>query len=176
MKKKISLLCREFVGAVMRIGLIFLALTVFVDAVTRIYYSYMPVSHWIDLRSVEVREVNGEAMVRIERETSGPLVSVFHRTLFILYPEVTKGCTASLVAVLGSNEEPVINLPLERVLSPTCPDVLRGQEVQGKLQVSYIFDFPYGVKRTATMYSNHFSLRYSGGSYRVAPILPASTP
>lgn len=172
MKKKISLMCRDLFGAVLRIGLIFLAMTVLFDAVTRVYYSYMPVSHWIDLRSVQVKEVNGEAVAIIERETTGPMVSVFHRTLFVLYPEITKGCTASLVAVLSGDEDNVITIPLNRVLSDSCPDLLAGRRVEGKLQVSYIFDFPYGVKRTATMFSNLFSLEFKDGVYRVLQTEP----
>lgn len=173
MFKKIANVTHEFTAAVLRILLVFVILLVAIDSMSRVYYSYMPLSTWVDFRSVTVKMFNGEPTVFIERIPVGPQVAVFHRTLIIRYPDNTKGCTASIVTVLDNPSTEVIVAPLSRIISPTCPEFLGNKVIDGVLQVSYMFDFPFGVKRTATRYSNRFSLSYAGGSYRLGEALKA---
>lgn len=173
MLKTIGNAAHNLLAAILRIMLIFVIMLVGVDSMSRVYYSYMPISTWVNFKSVEVKDVNGEATVFIERIPVGPQVAVFHRTLIIMYPENTKGCTASILTVLDNPSTETLVAPLRRVLSPTCPDFLGSKVINGVLQVSYIFDFPFGVKRTATRYSNRFSLSYAGGSYRLGEALTA---
>jgi len=156
-----------FTASLARIVLIFLLLSIGLDSLTRMYYSYMPVDHWMDFRSVNVGQVEGEAMAIIDRKPYSPAVSIFHRTLLIRYPQERRGCTNTTITIVEDNGVDKIMVPLSRMLASSCPDVLTGK-VDAVLQVSYIFEFPYGVKRFAVRYSNRFSLSWDG-RYIVGP-------
>ena len=159
----------EAMAALARIMLIFAILVLLFDSMTRLFYSYMPIETWIDFRRVEVKNIEGEAYVVIERVPVGRQIAMFHRSLVIRYPENERGCTASLMVVLDNPNDATLIVPMKRVVSENCPDVLAGRRVEGQLQVSYIFEFPYGVKRTATRYSDAFSLQYERGRYVSGP-------
>lgn len=163
-------------AAVTRVVLIFLLLSIGFDSMTRIYYSYMPVETWMDFQSVTVQQSAGEAVAILRRNPKGQTLSVFHRTLLIRYPEERRGCTNSTVTIIEDPTVPVVVVPLERLLSATCPDLIGPNQVDAVLQISYIFEFPYGVKRLAVRLSNRFSLQYQNGKYVVGqPTLPFGT-
>lgn len=178
MKRKINLIgslkraVDEMIAAFLRILVIFIFLLVGLDSLSRLYYSYMPVSTWIRFNDLVVRnDENGVPTVYIDRETVENTVTVFHRTLFILYPGNSRACTASVVAVLDNPNKNTISLPLERAVSEVCPSVLKDRTIDAVLQVSYLMDFPFGVKRKAVRYSNRFSLTHVSGEYRIGPPL-----
>ena len=170
MRKKTNPLARAsiaFLAAVLRVAVIFIFLLVGFDSISRLYYSYMPISTWIKFNDLTVRNnEEGVPTIYLERETLGRIVTVFHRTLFILYPENSRACTASVVAVIDSGDK-MVSLPLERAVSESCPQVLKDRTIDAVLQVSYLFDFPFGVKRHAVRYSNRFSVTYDGEKYRI---------
>jgi len=156
---------KDFVAASMRILVIFTFMLLTFDSMSRVYYTYMPISTWIDFRKVSVENRHGEAYVILERTPVGRQIAMFHRSLVIRYPESERGCTASLLTVLDNPSADTLLIPMKRIVAQNCPDVLAGRRVDGALQVSYIFEFPYGVKRTATRYSATFSLEYKNGRY-----------
>ena len=156
---------KDFVAASLRITIIFTFMLLTFDSLSRVYYTYMPISTWINFRDVSIENRRGEAYVVLERTPVGRQIAMFHRSLVIRYPEPEHGCTASLLTVLDNPSADTLVIPMKRIVSPTCPDVLNGRRVDGMLQVSYIFEFPYGVKRTATRYSKSFSLEYRNGRY-----------
>lgn len=158
---------RAATATFLRIGVIFAFLTVFADSMTRIYYSYMPMETWIGFQSVTVENRDGEAVAIIKRKVKSPRVATFYRSLVITYPQHTRACTSSLLTVLDDLDDEIV-IPMRRLLSATCPDALQGKKAEGRLQVSYIFDFPYGVKRSAVRYSPEFSIFYSRGTYSVS--------
>lgn len=165
----------EFTAALLRVVFIFVFLMVSFDSMTRLYYSYMPISTWIKFNDLTVKnDENGIPTIYVERETVGKVVTVFHRTLFVLYPENTRACTASVIAVIDNPEDRVISLPLERAVSESCPQIMKDRTIDAVLQVSYLFDFPFGVKRHAVRYSNRFSVTHDGERYRIgSPIRTA---
>lgn len=171
MLERVKTAVREMTAAFARIMVIFAVLVLFFDSMTRLFYSYMPIETWIDFRRVEVVNVRGEAYVVLERVPVGRQIAMFHRSLIIRYPENERGCTASLMVVLDNPSDATITVPLKRLVAPTCPDVLAGRRIEGQLQVSYIFEFPFGVKRTATRYSTSFSLQFEDGKFVSGPPL-----
>lgn len=167
----IKTLIRDFGTTFLRVAVIFALLITFCDSLTRVYYSYMPISTWITFKSVTVENRGGEAFAVIERKVRGPQIATNHRSLIIRYPESERACTTSTLTVLDNMSDPVIIVPLKRLLSENCPDVIDGRRIEGTLQVSYIFDFPFGVKRSAVRYSNEFGLQYTNGTYVSSPPL-----
>lgn len=162
----------EITSAFLRVMVIFVFLLVGFDSITRLYYSYMPVGTWIRFNELIVKnDENGVPTVYVDRETVERTITVFHRTLFILYQENSRACTASVVAVLDNPNQSAISLPLERAVSETCPDILKDRTIDAVLQISYLMDFPFGVKRQAVRYSNRFSLTHDGKGYRIGPPL-----
>lgn len=162
---------KEIVAAAVRVALIFLVLTIGVDATTRMYYSYMPITTWLDFTGIKIVQEDGEPYVVITRRAVNPTVSVFHRTLLIRWPEDRRGCTMTTTVVADDPDTTTVSAPLDRMLSPNCPDVLGKGPTNAVLQVSYLFDFPYGVKRMVVRYSDKFSIRYDGTNYQVGPPL-----
>ncbi len=172
MVKMLKTIFNDIFTATMRVIVIFLILSIGFDAMTRIYYSYMPVEEWMDFKSVLVEERNDEAIAIIKRRPHQKTIAVFHRTLLIRYPDERRGCTNSTVTIIDDPAIDTIIVPIWRMLDDSCPAVMGGKPIEGVLQVSYIFEFPYGVKRTATRYSNPFWLSYDRGRYIVQPYLP----
>jgi hypothetical protein len=161
--------------AIARILFLFLILCIGLDSMTRLYYSYAPISIWMNFRKIEVKMINGEAVAIITRQVKTQSISVFHRTLLIRYPEERTGCTTSQVTIVDDPRESSIVVPLESMLSINCPDVLKGKTVDAVLQATYVFDFPYGVKRLTVRYSDRFSLSHDG-HYKVgSPLHVANT-
>lgn len=176
---------RNMFAATTRVILIFLLLSIGLDAMTRIYYSYMPIETWMDFTSLEVKMLNGEAVGIVGRRPKGQSLSIFHRTLLIRYPDEVRGCTNSTVTIIEDQTAASVVIPISRMLSPTCPEVLHGEKVDAVLQAAYIFEFPYGVKRLAVKLSNRFSIQYIGDRYVIGaptqtsgiqPIRPTITP
>lgn len=163
---------KEIFNAVMatfiRIGFIFVILSITVDSMTRIYFSYMPLDTWIDFQSVTVTNDRDQPVVVVTRKAVSRSISVFHRTLLIRYPEERRGCTNSTVTILDDPTITSVVVPLDRILSDNCAKILGDKPTNAMLQVSYIFEFPYGVKRATTRYSNQFSIYYDGKGYHVA--------
>jgi hypothetical protein len=159
----------------LRIALIFLFLTVFVDSTSRLYYIYSPIDNWIKFQSVSVEMRDGEAVVAIRRTNEQRVVTLFHRVLLISYPEARRTCAASEIAVIDDPEVDVVYIPMRSMLNSDCPVILEDGALEGELQVSYIFSFPYGVVRAAVERSNPFTIEYTNGRYVVSqPQHPAS--
>lgn len=165
--RKVNNLIQDAVASFLRVSLIFAFLMVMTDSLTRVYYSYMPIDTWVRFQSITVENRDGEAYAIIRRNVRSPQVATFYRSLIITYPEPTRACTNSLITIIDGPEVEVA-IPMRRLLSATCPDVLQGRKVEGRLQVSYIFDFPYGVKRSVVRYSPTFAMIYSKGVYSVS--------
>lgn len=168
MVQQTKTLSRQFTATILRVLFIFLVLCIGVDSITRLMYSYMPLSTWMDFQSVKVEMVNGEAMAVITRKPNRLAISTFHRTLLVRYPDERRLCTATTVTITQDPEVTIIMVPMRRMLADNCAVSIGTDPVDAVLQVSYIFDFPYGVKRLATRYSNRFSLTYNG-EYKVGP-------
>lgn len=162
---------REFTSAVIRVVMIFLVLSIGLDSMTRIYYSYMPISTWMKFAGVDVVQHQDEPYVIINRQSMSPTVSTFHRTLLILWPDNRRTCTVSTTVVTDDTDTTTVSSPLDRMLSANCPDAVGKGSTNAILQVSYLFDFPYGVKRMVVRYSPKFSLSYDGTNYKVGPPL-----
>jgi hypothetical protein len=158
---------KEAFAAIVRVVLIFLVLTIAVDASTRMYYSYMPINRWMDFTGIKIIQEGEEPYVVITRRSVSPTVSMFHRTLLIKWPEDRRGCTMSTTVVADDPDTTTVTVPLDRMLSVNCPDVLGKGKTNAILQVSYLFDFPYGVKRMVVRYSDKFSIWYDGTNYHV---------
>lgn len=158
---------RETVTAIARIVIIFLILSIGFDATIRIYYAYMPIETWMSFQSVAVKMQDGEAVAVINRRPRSQQLSTFLRTLLIHAPDEGRGCTDSTVVIVDNPAVGEVVAPLDRLLSDTCPDVLGSKTIDAVLQVSYVFEFPYGTKRLVVRYSNHFTLKYEGGKYIV---------
>lgn len=168
MVHKTKTLFRQFTALVFRVLFIFLVLCISVDSITRLTYSYMPISAWMDFQNVEVKMVNGEAVVLVTRKPNRLSISTFHRTLLVRYPDERRICTTSTITITEDPSVQTIIIPMRRMLSENCAISLGVAPVDAILQVSYIFDFPFGVKRLAVRYSNRFSLTYNG-EYQVGP-------
>lgn len=153
----------EMFAMLARILFIFLSLTIATDCIIRLYYSYMPIETWMEFKDVRVEDHDGEAVAVITRTATRKSVSLFHRTLIIKYPEEKRDCTYAAVAVIDDLTTDTVTVPLARMLSPSCPDTIGIKPVNAVLQVSYVFDFPYGVKRFAVRYSNQFTMVYDKG-------------
>jgi len=167
MIRKTSRAIYKIYYALLRIALIFLVLTLFADSTSRLYYLYSPITNWIDFSSVSVEMHNGQATAVITRTAHQRLVSLFHRTIMISYPENRRICTASSVTVMDTPEEDVIYVPLKKLLKEDCEQALKDGPVEGILQVSYIFNFPYNVIRAAVQHSNPFLIGFKNGDYEV---------
>lgn len=173
MERKIDVLhtlrtvTRNLTATTLRVALIFVILLIAFDSLSRLYYSYMPISTWINFKSVSVTTIDGDPTVIIDRVPVGPQIAVFHRALYITYPSPAKGCTASVMTVMDNPTTDQIVVPLSSILSDTCPTFLGDRKIDGNLQVAYIFDFPFGVKRMSVRHSAPFSLSYAGGKYRL---------
>lgn len=155
-------------ATLIRIGFIFILLSITVDSMTRIYFSYMPLDTWIDFQDVTVTNDRDQPVVVVTRKAVSRSISVFHRTLLIRYPEERRGCTNSTVTLLDDPTITSVVVPLDRILSDNCGAILGDKPTNAVLQVSYIFEFPYGVKRATTRYSNQFSISHDEKGYHVA--------
>lgn len=168
MVQKTKTLLRQFTATIFRVLFIFLVLCISVDSITRLTYSYMPITFWMDFQSVHAEMLNGEAVVKITRKPNRLAISTFHRTLLVRYPDERRLCTASTITITEDPSVQTIIIPMRRMLSDNCAISLGVFPVDAILQVSYIFDFPFGVKRLAVRYSNRFSLGYDG-EYKIGP-------
>lgn len=166
----VKLWAHEALLTFVRVALIFMVLSIGLDSLTRIYYSYMPITTWMKFESVEVVQ-RDEPYVILTRYPVGSSISLFHRTLLIRYPDERRGCGASTTAVLDDTSVAQVVVPLDHMLSAACPDVIGTMKTNAVLQVSYIFDFPYGVKRSIIKSSSKFSISYDGTNYHVGPPL-----
>lgn len=168
---KTKRVAKDIFGAMMRILFIFLILTMGFDSVTRIYYSYMPIERWIDFKSVSVLERHGEPVVVIQRRPHNALTTIFYRSLLIKYPYEKRGCSASALTVLDNPAVEEITIPLKVILSKECKAIIGGMNVNAVLHVSYILEFPYGVRRFSVKNSNMFSIRAVENGYEIsAPV------
>ncbi len=164
-------LARDFIAAVVRVVLLFLVLSIALDSMTRVYYSYMPITTWMNFESVRVEQRSTEPYVIIKRQPKGSLVAIAHRTLLVSYPEQLRGCSIATQAVLDDTGDDTVVVQLDHLLNTACPDVLGPLKTNATLQVSYIFDFPYGVKRSIVRQSNRFSIWHDGTNYHIGPPL-----
>lgn len=163
MISKIADAVYDMVAAFTRVLLVFMLLIIGTDAGTRMYYSYMPISQWLDFTGVRVYQEGDEAMIEYARNAKSRQVATYHRSLITFFPTERLTCTKSSVAIMETQLQDKLNFPLSTALSENCPELLDGAKVEGVLRVSYIFDFPYGVKRFAIRYSNPFGLQFING-------------
>lgn len=158
---------KSFLAAVLRVIIIFILLTIASDSLSTLWYTYAPMRTWLDFRSVQVVEEDGEAMVKIDRSPTGSHLSIVERVLFVFSPTITRVCSVSSAAVVDEATTGLVRVPLGEVLSRNCPDLMPKRQIEGSVQISYILNFPRGVQRVTTKHSNKFFLSYAGGRFVV---------
>lgn len=163
---------KTFGATVIRVFLIFIFLMLATDSLTRLYYTYMPISTWIDFRGLEVKQNGDEATVFIERYPKEDRMVVVRRVLSVLAPSRGRACGTTIQGVINVAESGIAQVPLSSVLSDDCSERLRGTNVDARLQISYVFEFPFGIQRLVTQWSNPFLLEQQDGRFRVSPVPP----
>lgn len=164
---------KTITATVIRVAMIFLFLVIASDSLTRMYYSYMPITTWINFVSVEVVQEGDGPVVKIERYPEGEQFATFQRVLSIYLPVRERACGSSIQGVVNETESGYIQVPLSYALSAGCAERLEGRNIEARLQVSYVFEFPFGIRRIATRYSNPFRMTQLNGQFRVDAVLAA---
>jgi hypothetical protein len=154
-------------AAILRVALIFFFLLMATDSATRVYYSYMPITTWVDFRSVEVTQDGVTAVVRLERYPKEERMIMARRVLSLIAPIREKACGITTQGVLSEGEAGVVQVPLGYLMAPGCIERLKGRSIQARLLVTYIYEFPFGVQRSVTRASNQFLLTQENDEFKV---------
>ena len=169
--KSVAMNTTKYIGAAfVRVALIFTFLVIATDSMSRLYYTYMPISTWMDFRSVEVLQEGDRAVVRIERYPKEDRMVLVRRVLSILAPVKEKACGSTVQGVVNESEGGFVQTPLSSDVEGDCSSLFQGRAVDTRLQISYVFEFPFGIQRIVTRWSYPFRLTQPNGHFSVSPL------